>query len=413
MQKFLVGGAVRDKLLGYPVIERDWVVVGETPESMISQGFRPVGKDFPVFLHPESHEEYALARTERKTAPGYKGFVVHADTDVTLEEDLLRRDLTINAIAMTAEGGVIDPYGGREDLADRIFRHVSPAFAEDPVRLLRIARFAARYQKFGFKVAPETQNVMRAMVQAGEVDHLVPERVWAELFKALHETNPSAFFTTLQGCGALAQIFPEIDSLFGVPQPEKYHPEIDTGLHTLLSLEQAAKLSPKPEVRFAALVHDLGKGLSPKENLPHHYGHETKGLPVLENFCDRLRVPNSFKQLAMKVMAYHTHCHKVHELRPGTIIDLLVALGVFKANNPLAEFLLACEADAKGRTGLEHNPYPQAQYLSTLAQVAIAADTASALQGNLQGPEIGQAIRRIRIAAIVGLCKNSDISLTN
>lgn len=408
MKKYLVGGAVRDQLLGYPVKERDWVVVGETPESIISQGFRPVGKDFPVFLHPETQEEYALARTERKTAPGYKGFVVHADVDVTLEQDLQRRDLTINAIAMTTEGEIIDPYGGRADLAKRLFRHVSPAFAEDPVRILRVARFAARYQHLGFKLATETQTLMQAMVDTGEVDHLVPERVWAELSKALTEKSPAAFFYTLKDCGALEKIFPEIYNLFGVPQPPKYHPEIDTGVHVMMSLEQANLLSTKPEVRFAALVHDLGKALSPKDNLPHHYGHETKGLPVLEALCNRLRVPNAFKSLAQHVMEYHTHCHKAMELKPSTLVDLLNTLGVFKQHNQFHEFLLACEADAKGRTGLENRPYPQADYLSAAAKTAVAVDTSSLTNGELQGAAIGEAIRQLRIKAVSDKIKSEQ-----
>jgi tRNA nucleotidyltransferase (CCA-adding enzyme) len=405
MEKYLVGGAVRDKLLGYPVKERDWVVVGETPDSMINRGFRAVGKDFPVFLHPDSHEEYALARTERKTAPGYKGFIVYADADVTLEQDLQRRDLTINAIAMTSEGEIIDPYGGRDDLGKRIFRHVSPAFAEDPVRILRVGRFAARYHHLGFKLAHATTDLMRTMVVAGEVDHLVPERVWAELSKALIEPSPSAFFCTLMDCGALEKIFPEIYQLFGVPQPPKYHPEIDTGLHSMMCLEQAALLSTKPEVRFAALVHDLGKALSPKDNLPHHYGHETKGLPVLEALCGRLSVPNAFKSLAQHVMQYHTHCHKATELKPSTLIDLLTALGAFKQHNQLPEFLLACEADAKGRTGLENKPYPQADYMLTAAKTAASVDTSALMNGGLQGAEIGAAIRRLRIQAIADMTK--------
>ena len=406
MQKYLVGGAVRDQLLGYPVKEYDWVVVGETPENMIHQGFRAVGKDFPVFLHPETHEEYALARTERKTAPGYKGFVVHAKSDVTLEQDLLRRDLTINAIAMTPTGEIIDPYGGRDDLEKRIFRHVSPAFAEDPVRILRVARFAARYQHLGFKLATETQALMQTMVAAGEVDHLVPERVWAELFKALQEQTPSAFFYVLKDCGALAVLFPEIDNLFGVPQPPKYHPEIDTGIHVLMSLEQAAVLSTKPEVRFAALMHDLGKALSPKDNLPHHYGHENNGLPLLENLCNRLRVPNSFKNLALQVMKYHTHCHKAMALKPGTLVDLLGDLGAFKAHNHFPQFLLACEADAKGRTGLENKPYPQAEFLHSLAKAGASIDTALLLEKNLQGAEFGEAVRLLRIQAVTKVIKD-------
>lgn len=400
MEIYLVGGAVRDKLLGLPVKERDWVVIGETPESMVKQGFRPVGKDFPVFLHPQSHEEYALARTERKTAPGYKGFTVHAAPDVSLEQDLIRRDLTINAMAMTPEGQLIDPYGGQIDLEHRIFRHISPAFAEDPVRILRVARFAARYGHLGFMLAEDTLVLMRSMAAAGEVDHLVPERIWAELFKALNEKSPSAFFYTLKDCAALDKIFPEINGLFGVPQPEKHHPEIDTGIHAMLCLEQAALLSSSPEVRFAALVHDLGKGISPKSNWPHHYGHETQGLPILEQMCERLRVPNSFKELAKQVMQYHTHCHRAFELRASTINDMLAALGAYKSTNKLPEFLLACEADAKGRTGFENSPYPQAELLSGAAKAAVSVDTSTIINGLLQGSQIGEAIRRLRIKAI-------------
>ena len=405
MEIYLVGGAVRDKLLGLPVIEKDWVVIGETPESMVKQGFRPVGKDFPVFLHPQSHDEYALARTERKTAPGYKGFTVHASPEVTLEQDLIRRDLTINAIAITPQGQLIDPYGGQQDLEKRIFRHISPAFSEDPVRILRVARFAARYQHLGFTLAEETRELMQSMVAAGEVDYLVPERVWAELFKALKEQSPSAFFYTLKDCTALEKIFPEINCLFGVPQPAKHHPEIDTGLHSMLCLEQAVLLSASPEVRFAALVHDLGKGLSPEEQWPHHYKHEKKGLPVLEQLCARLRVPNTFKTLAMHVMQYHTHCHKVFELRASTLTDVLSMLGAFKANNTLPEFLLACEADAKGRTGFEHTPYPQAEMLTLAAKAAASVDTSAIVNSELQGAKIGEAIRRLRIKAVADVIK--------
>lgn len=407
MRHYLVGGAVRDTLLGLPVTEKDWVVVGETPEAMIRLGFRPVGKDFPVFLHPKTQEEYALARTERKTAPGYKGFTVHAAPDVSLEKDLMRRDLTINAMAMTPEGQLVDPYGGQRDLEQRLFRHISPAFAEDPVRILRIARFAARYARLGFTVAAETRLLMREMVNNGQVDHLVPERVWAELVKALKESSPSAFFYTLKDCGALGRIIPELENLFGVPQPEQYHPEIDTGVHSLLSLEQAALLSLKLEVRFAALVHDLGKAVSPKEHLPHHYGHENNGLPILEQLCKRLRVPNAFKVLAMQVMRYHTHCHRVTQLRANTLTDMLDALGAFKANNTLAEFLLACEADAKGRTGLEHNPYPQAEIVKQAALAGASVDTLCVLNSGLEGAKIGEAIRLLRIKAI------AEIALQN
>jgi len=406
MKIYLVGGAVRDKLLGLPVKEHDWVVIGETPESMVKQGFRPVGKDFPVFLHPQSREEYALARTERKTAPGYKGFTVHAAPDVSLEQDLIRRDLSINAMAMTPEGQLVDPYGGRHDLEKRIFRHISPAFAEDPVRILRVARFAARYGHLGFTLAEETRVLMQSMVTAGEVDHLVSERIWAELFKALGEKSPAAFFYMLKDCGALDKIFPEIYCLFGVPQPEKHHPEIDTGIHIMLSLEQAALLSPNPEVRFAALVHDLGKGVSPKAHWPHHHGHETKGLPILEQMCTRLRVPNSFKSLAMQVMQYHTHCHRAFELRASTIADMLAVLGAYKPTNKLPEFLLACEADAKGRTGFENSSYPQAELLSGAARAAASIDASSIVNSELKGAHIGEAIRRLRIKAVSEFIKS-------
>ncbi len=401
MQTYLVGGAVRDQLLNLPVTEKDWVVLGETPQSMLSKGYISVGKDFPVFLHPKTKEEYALARTERKTAPGYKGFVFHTSPDVTLEQDLIRRDLTINAMALAEDGTLIDPFNGQQDLKDRIFRHISPAFAEDPVRILRVARFAARYAHFGFTLAEETRLLMQDMVAAGEVDHLVPERVWAELFKALNEQTPAAFFFSLRQCSALAIIFPELDNLFGIPQPAQHHPEIDCGLHSMLVLEQAAKLSNKPEVRFAAVMHDLGKALSPVENLPHHFGHEQKGLILLNALCQRLRVPKAFKRLAELVMQYHTLSHNAYELRPSTLVDLLATLSAFKAKNEtLTDFLLACEADCKGRTGLEHTEYPQAKFLQQAADAAASIDTSAILTGELKGEKIGQAIREARIKAV-------------
>lgn len=406
MKTFLVGGAVRDRLLNYPVRERDWVVIGETPETMLAQGFLAVGKDFPVFLHPQTHDEYALARTERKTAHGYKGFAVYAAPDVTLEEDLIRRDLTINAMAMTTDGKIIDPYGGQADLKQKVFRHVSPAFKEDPVRVLRVARFAARYAHLGFTLADETRELMTQMVAEGEVDHLVPERVWAELYKVLQEQTPSSFFYTLKDCQALERIFPEIQALFGVPQPAQYHPEIDTGIHSLLCLEQAVKLSAKPQVRFAALVHDLGKALTSVEILPHHYGHEKKGLPVLEQFCQRLRVPNEFKTLAAQVMEHHTHCHKAFELRPGTLTDMLLMLGAFKKGADLDDFLLSCEADAKGRLGKEQEAYPQADYIRKAVQAALQIDTKPILESDKRGAEIGEAIRILRINAIAQMMKD-------
>jgi len=403
MKKYLVGGAVRDRLLGFPVTERDWVVIGETPESMMAQNYRPVGKDFPVFLHPDTHEEYALARTERKTAPGYKGFAIHATPDVTLEEDLKRRDLTINAMAISSDGKLIDPYGGRKDLENRLLRHVSPAFSEDPVRVLRVARFAARYGHLGFAIAAETRELIEQMVGNGEVDYLIPERVWAETVKALSEKSPTAYFETLRSCGALAVIFPELDALFGVPQPATYHPEIDTGLHSMMVLRQAAKLSDKALVRFAALLHDLGKAATPREQWPHHHGHEQLGLPILEHFCQRLRVPKQFNRLAQHVMRYHSHCHRAFALRPATIVDMLAAMGMFKEHADLNDFLLACTADARGRAGLENSAYPQAGFLHAAQQAGMAVDTAAVLGSNLRGPEIGKAIRELRIRAIKSL----------
>ncbi len=400
MEKYLVGGAVRDHLLGLPIIEKDWVVIGETPESMVKQGFHLVGKDFPVFLHPKSHDEYALARTERKTALGYKGFAVHASPDITLEEDLIRRDLTINAMAMTSLGDIIDPYGGQKDLQNKVFRHISPAFSEDPVRILRIARFAARFGHLGFTIAEETLSLMKSMVNSGEIDALIPERVWAELFKALKEQSPTHFFYTLKKCSALKKIIPEIDRLFGVPQPEKYHPEIDTGIHALLSLEQASKLTDSPEVRFAALTHDLGKGFSPKEHWPSHHGHENNGLPVLEGLCARLRIPHTFKSLAMQVMQYHTHCHKAFELKASTLTDMLTALNAFKPNSSLEAFILACIADARGRTGFEDVAYPQADLLTLAAKAGSNIDKSKALNGKLQGADIGRTLRDLRIKAV-------------
>ena len=407
MKTYLVGGAVRDSLLGRPVEERDWVVVGETPESMLARGFRPVGKDFPVFLHPESQEEYALARTERKTAPGYHGFLVHAEPDVTLEQDLLRRDLTINAMAQTEDGRLIDPYGGEHDLTHRLLRHVSPAFSEDPVRILRIARFAARFAALGFRIADETAGLMRAMVDAGEVDALVPERVFAELAKALAEPTPAAFFEALRDCCALARLFPEIDALFGVPQPPQYHPEIDTGVHTLMVLAEAAKLSPDPVVRFAALTHDLGKALTDPSRWPRHWGHEQLGLPALARLCERLKVPNAYRKLADKVMRYHGYCHRALELRAGTIVDVLQKLDAFRQGNVLEPFLLACEADARGRTGLENRPYPQADWLRAAHRAALSVSVQPLLERGFTGAELGQELRRQRIGKVKA-CRPSE-----
>ncbi|MEY4769057.1 MAG: hypothetical protein RL637_1696, partial [Pseudomonadota bacterium] len=353
MQIFLVGGAVRDQLLQRPVSERDWVVVGGTAEQLLSQGFRAVGRDFPVFLHPQTGEEYALARTERKIAAGYHGFAIQAGESVSLEQDLLRRDLTINAIAQDASGQLIDPYRGLQDLQQRWLRHISPAFAEDPVRILRVARFAARYAHLGFKIADETMDLMRQMVVNGEVEHLVPERVWAEIEKALTEINPEIFFQSLRNCGALEKILPELNQLFGIPQPAHYHPEIDCGIHSLFVLQQASILSLKTSVRFAALVHDLGKGKTPIAILPHHYGHEMRGLAIFSQLANRLKMPNHYRQLAELVIRYHTHIHRAFELKASTLIDLLIELKAFKPPYQINDFLLVCEADAKGRTGFE------------------------------------------------------------
>ena len=400
MKIYLVGGAVRDKLLGLEPKERDWVVVGATPQELLDRGFRPVGKDFPVFLHPETHEEYALARTERKTAPGYHGFVFHADPDVTLEQDLARRDLTINAMAMDEEGRLIDPFGGEDDLHDGLLRHVSRAFVEDPVRILRVARFAARFARWGFHVAHSTHALMKRMVRDGEVDALVPERVWQELEKALGESHPQAFFKVLRGCGALARLFPEIDALFGVPQPERHHAEIDAGVHCMMVLEQAARLSGDTRVRFAALTHDLGKADTPEQDWPRHIGHEQRSAERVKQLCRRLRIPNDYRDLAMNVARYHTHCHKAAELRPATLLKTLEALDALRRPERLEPFLLACQADALGRLGHEHDAYPQADIFRRALQAAQGVQAREALNRGLQGKAIGEYLHRQRVRAI-------------
>jgi len=400
MQIYMVGGAVRDKLLGLEVKEHDWVVVGATSAQMLDQGFRQVGKDFPVFLHPDTHEEYALARTERKTAPGYKGFVVHAAPDVTLEDDLRRRDLTVNAMAEDADGRIIDPFGGQDDLRDGVLRHVSPAFAEDPVRILRVARFAARFGRWGFRVAHDTNALMRQMVEAGEVDALVPERVWVELEKTLDEDTPSRFFEVLRGCGALARLFPEIDRLFGVPQPEKHHPEVDTGVHSLLVLDQAVRLSADPRVRFAALTHDLGKGTTPSEQWPKHHDHEQRSAELVSELCARLRAPNDYRDLALLAAKYHTHCHDADRLRPATLVQTLEALDAFRRPERFEQFLLACEADFHGRPGHEDEPYPQAELFRQALQAARAVSIKDIVDSGLKGEALKNDIHRRRVAAV-------------
>ena len=400
MHIYLVGGAVRDRLLGLEVKDRDYVVVGATPEEMVANGFRPVGADFPVFLHPETKEEYALARTERKTGRGYKGFTVYTAPDVTLEDDLQRRDLTINAMAEAADGTLIDLFGGAEDLRNGVLRHVSAAFAEDPVRILRVARFAARFARWGFKVAHDTNTLMRRMVEDGEVDALVAERVWAELERALGEDRPSVFFEVLRGCGALARLFPEIDRLFGVPQPEKHHPEIDTGVHVMMVLDQAARLSPDARVRFAALVHDLGKGVTPPDQWPRHIGHEVTGVTLVDELCRRFRIPNDYRDLARLVARYHAHCHRAAELRPSTLLETLEALDAFRRPERVEMFVLACEADARGRSGCEDTAYPQADIFRRAFDAARRVDTAAVAGAGGKGPEIGEQIRGARIRAI-------------
>jgi tRNA nucleotidyltransferase (CCA-adding enzyme) len=396
MQIYLVGGAVRDRLLGLPVQDRDWVVVGATPEQMTAQGFRMVGADFPVFLHPQTKEEYALARTERKSGRGYKGFTVYAGPDVTLEDDLRRRDLTINAMAEDADGRVIDPFGGATDLRQGILRHVSGAFVEDPLRVLRVARFAAR---FGYAVAHETLALMREIVAAGELEQLVAERVWAELERALGERTPRRFFEVLRECGALARVLPELDALFGVPQPPEHHPEIDTGVHTLLVLEQAARLSGDARVRFAALTHDLGKGATPPAEWPKHHGHEERSVALVRALCQRLRAPNEYRNLALAVARYHGLCHRVAELRDATLFETLEALDAFRRPERVEAFVLACEADFRGRPGHETRPYPQAEAFRRAHAAARAVNTAAVAAGKT-GPAAGEAIRQARIEAI-------------
>ncbi len=403
MQSFLVGGAVRDGLLGLPVRERDWVVVGARPDELLRLGYRQVGRDFPVFLHPDSHEEYALARQERKTRPGYRGFEVSFSPEVTLEDDLKRRDLTINAIAQDAGGALIDPYGGCADLERRLLRHVSAAFVEDPVRILRVARFAARFAPLGFRVAPETLALMQSMVAAGEVAALVAERVWQETAKALAEPEPQAFFTVLRECGALAVVYPEIEQLFGVPQPPRWHPEIDTGVHVLLVLAAAAALSPLARVRFAALTHDLGKGTTPRERWPRHHGHEEQSVRLIDALADRLRVPNEFRELALIVARWHGICHRALELRPGSVLELLERTDALRRPERFAEFLLACEADMRGRTGLEARDYPQAARLRAALAAAQAVVPDATERATLDGLAIAAALRARRLAALAAL----------
>jgi tRNA nucleotidyltransferase (CCA-adding enzyme) len=405
MQTFQVGGAVRDALLGLPVHDHDWVVVGASPEQMVAAGFLPIGKDFPVFLHPQTREEYALARTERKTAPGYHGFAFHAAPDVTLEQDLARRDLTINAMARGEDGRLIDPFDGQRDLRLRVLRHVTDAFREDPVRILRVARFAARFASF--TLAPETLELMRAMVAAGEVDALVPERVWQELARGLLEATPSRMFTVLRECGALARILPEVERLWGVPQRADYHPEVDTGVHLMLVLDMSARLAAPLPVRFACLTHDLGKGTTPADVLPRHIGHEQRSAKLLKGVCDRLRVPNDCRELADTVAREHGNIHRSGEFGAAALVRLLERCDAFRKPQRFADVLLACECDARGRLGLEENAYPQRQRLLAILAAARAVDTgaiaAQAREQGLAGEQIGARIQHARTEAVAGL----------
>jgi tRNA nucleotidyltransferase (CCA-adding enzyme) len=398
MKVYCVGGAVRDQLLGLPVQDRDWVVVGATPEELLARGFTPVGQDFPVFLHPQTHEEYALARTERKRGHGYHGFIFHASPDVTLEEDLARRDLTINAIAQAEDGALIDPFGGRADLARKILRHVSPAFAEDPVRILRVARFAARFHDF--TLADETLQLMRRMVEAGEVDHLVPERVWQELARGLMEARPARMFETLRACGALVKLLPELERLWGVPQRADFHPEVDTGRHVMMVIDMAARLGLSLPARFAALTHDLGKGLTPAELLPRHVGHEERSVALIKPLCARLRAPAACRELALLVARYHGEIHKIAELRPETQLKILERCDALRRPARFDEILAACEADFRGRLGWEEKTYAAAHAWRQALAAIRAVDAAAIARATDDPAQIPARIHAARIAAL-------------
>ncbi len=400
MQIYRVGGAVRDKLLNYPCHENDWVVVGSSPEEMVALGYRPVGQDFPVFIDPRSGEEYALARTERKSGVGYGGFTFHTSPDISLEDDLIRRDLTINAMAESADGTITDPYGGQQDLDNKVLRHVSDAFAEDPLRVLRVARFAARYAHLGFTLAPETLQLMCTIVNRGEMTALVAERVWKETQRALCERSPDVFIETLKSCGALAVLLPEVEALFGIEQRADFHPEIDTGIHTLMALQQSALLTNKATIRFTVLVHDLGKAITPKEILPRHTGHEARGLPLVKQVCDRLKVPNQHRQLAMVVTEYHLMCHKSLEFKPENLLKLLTVIGALKSAEKLDDFLLCCMADAKGRKGLEKQEYAPNRYLREAREAAIAVQVTDLVANGIKGADIGTQLKQRQIDAL-------------
>ena len=406
MQTYLVGGAVRDKLLGRPIKDRDWVVVGSTSQQMLAQGYQAVGADFPVFLHPKTKEEYALARIERKIGAGYTGFSCDASTEVSLEEDLLRRDLTINAMAMDDQGNIIDPYNGQQDLDNRLLRHVSDAFVEDPLRVLRVARFAARYHSLGFRIAPETLTLMQTIVANGELTALSAERVWQETARSLMETHPEVYFENIRSCGALAVWFPELDILWGIPNPPKWHPEIDTGIHTMMVLQQAVNLSDKLSVRFAALVHDLGKGLTPSKDWPSHQGHEKLGLDAINTLCDRLKAPNECRELGLMVSEYHTHVHNAFELKASTLLSILNRCDVWRKPQRFADFLLSCKADTRGRTTFENSEYKNAEYIWQAYEAAAKVDVKAIVAKGYQGKAIKEAIDSARINIIVSLKRN-------
>ena len=398
MKIYRVGGAVRDKLLNYFSDENDWLVVGATPEKMVELGYLPVGNDFPVFIKPDTGEEYALARTERKSGHGYGGFTFHAAADVSLEEDLVRRDLTINAMAEDDDGQLYDPFNGRADLDKKILRHVSEAFTEDPLRVLRVARFAARYHHLGFTIAPETMELMSTIASSGELDYLVAERVWKETERALGERSPDVYIEVLRQCGALDVLLPEVARLFGVPQRADYHPEIDTGIHTLMALQQSVRLSDSRKIRFAVLVHDLGKGITPDHVLPSHRGHEARGVPLVNDVCDRFKVPNDVRQLALVVTEYHLMCHKAQELKPETVVNLLKGVGALKSRDRLEDFILCCEADARGRTGFEDREYPSSDYLRAAVDGISNISVADLVEAGIDGAEIGRQLHLRRTA---------------
>jgi len=406
MKVYLVGGAVRDQLLGLPVKDRDWIVVGADPATLLSLGYQQVGKDFPVFLNPKTKEEYALARTERKSSAGYTGFICDFSPTITLEQDLIRRDLTINAMAQSEDGKIIDPYGGKQDLENRILRHISPAFSEDPLRVLRVARFAARYHSLGFKIASETLFLMAELAQSGELQHLTAERVWLETEKALNEKNPEIYFETLHKTGALRVLFPEIDALYGVPNPVKHHPEVDSFIHTMLVLKQAVNLTQnnpilnKSAVRFASICHDLGKALTPQNILPHHYGHEQAGIKPTRSLCKRLKVPSYFQELAELTCEFHTHIHKSFELRAETVITLFNRFDVWRKPQRFQEFLQVCLADTRGRTGFENKDYPQIDYINQLLHAANEVDVQQVIADGFEKQEIRNELTKRRILAV-------------